>query len=208
MHCPLCKSRKPYPFHESKDRAFLRCRDCDLVFVDSQFHLPKEEEIRRYGLHENDPDDRRYLDHLSRLTSPLLAYLKPGACGMDFGCGPGPSISGLLGKIGFSVSNYDPIFANEPRLLDESYDFLTCTETVEHFNLPHESWNLIVSLITNGGILGVMTQFTDFDNFEKWPYARDATHISFYSPQTFEWIASNWNLKIEHISDPIVIFRK
>jgi 2-polyprenyl-3-methyl-5-hydroxy-6-metoxy-1,4-benzoquinol methylase len=189
------------------NRAFLRCRICNLVFVDTIYHLSASAEKKRYETHENIPFDVRYLKHLSRLIDPVVGLLSPGSHGIDFGCGPGPAVSRIMSSKGFSVENYDPFFADDKTLLCRIYDFLISTEVIEHLRYPSEEFRLIKSIVKKGGIIGIMTNFSDGKDLSDWFYTRDPTHIAFYSQKTFYWIAKRFKLDIETIKDPLAIFR-
>ncbi|MBO8138417.1 MAG: methyltransferase domain-containing protein [Desulfotomaculum sp.] len=41
------------------------------------------------------------------------------------------------------------------------------------------------------GILALMTLYHNNHNFKNWWYRQDKTHICFYSPKTFSWIAKH-----------------
>ncbi|MGB2360319.1 MAG: methyltransferase, partial [Porticoccaceae bacterium] len=53
-----------------------------------------------YDQHQNSPDDLQYRRFLSRLTEPLLERLGPCSRGLDFGCGPGPTLSVMMAEQG------------------------------------------------------------------------------------------------------------
>lgn len=179
-------------FHRDNLREYLRCAGCDLVFVPPEYHLSAEEERARYDQHNNDPRDPGYRAFLSRLAVPLAGVLEPGSVGLDFGCGPGPALSSILGEMGFTVHDYDPMYRDDPRLLERTYDFVAATETVEHFARPAEEFALMRDLVRAGGWLGVMTAMTDGADFGSWHYRRDPTHVSFFSRETFRWIAERF----------------
>jgi methyltransferase family protein len=206
--CPLCGSGV-LPFFQGGTRSYLSCKCCKLIFVPTEYHLSPNVEKQRYEFHENDPDDPRYRNFLSKLTDPLLKYIGDNMKGLDYGSGPGPAISVILGELGFEVSDYDPIFANNPNLLKMNYDFVTCTEVVEHFRNAFDEWTKLIGLLKPGGILGVMTTlYDDSIDFGKWHYRRDDTHLSFYSNKTFEWIERNFNLTREYSDSSVIILRK
>lgn len=183
--------------------------NCALVYVPEKDHLEPEEEKKRYDNHENDPDDPRYRKFLSQLSDPLIPLLPKNASGLDFGCGPGPALAVMLKEAGFSVALFDLYYENYPEVLTETYDFVTCTETTEHFRNPQREWELLVRLVKPGGILGIMTQqMTEPERFPKWHYIRDETHLCFYAPQTFEWIAKTYQLEIVYSTKTTVVLRK
>ncbi|MCH8209266.1 MAG: methyltransferase domain-containing protein, partial [Nitrospinae bacterium] len=72
-----------------------------------------------------------------------------------------------------------------------------------HFKRPEKEIKTILNLLSKEGYLAVMTRFypernggPDHDLFMNWYYQRDPTHICFYSPQTFAWIARKNACKI------------
>ena len=69
--CPLCRETAPELFFEDKNRTYLRCRNCMLVFVPTRFRLSAQEERATYDLHQNDAQDPGYRRFLSRLSRPL-----------------------------------------------------------------------------------------------------------------------------------------
>ena len=103
----------------------------------------------------------------------------------------------ILQDYGIACDLFDPLYA--PERPDRSFDLITSTETFEHFRDPHSAIHHIVSLLTPGGLLCVMTGlWTELHRFPTWSYTRDVTHICFYHADTFRWIAQTWGLEILH----------
>jgi len=138
---------------------------------------------------------------------PILERIPADAEGLDFGSGPGPTLSVMFGERGYRMSNYDPIYSNDKSVLNKAYDFVTCSETVEHFCHPRNDWDLLFKLVKPCGHLGIMTQMYDGKEFSDWHYIRDDTHVSFYSRETFWWLADRYDAKYEMVSNSVVIFR-
>ncbi len=210
--CPLCWSGGARFLHRSDDRIgvreFYECGECDLVFVPPEFHLPSEAEEERYLLHDNRPDDPAYRAFLGRLWDELRPRLRPGARGLDFGCGPGPALAHMMRESGFSVELYDLYFFPDPAPLARTYDFVTCTETFEHIRRPAELLYQLGSLLEPGGRLGVMTgMLDDRAQFADWGYQRDPTHIAFFSVYTMRWIARKMRWSADFPAPNIAIFR-
>lgn len=177
-------------------RSFKRCPNCALVFVPRSHHLSAADEKARYDHHQNNADDPRYQAFLNRLAMPVTATLKEGACGLDYGCGPEPVLSMLLTNSGFVMHNYDPFYHNDASVLERQYDFLTCSEAIEHFHNPDKEWRLWQRLVKKGGWIAIMTQMIDdHTDFANWYYKNDPTHICFYSRATFNWIAKTYNMR-------------
>ena len=198
--CPLCKSQNTTHYLRDSFREYLICTDCSLVFVPKTFHLSEKEEKQRYDLHKNDPTDPRYRAFLSRICNPMKARLPKRARGLDFGCGPGPTLSLMFQAHGYTVDIYDKFYAHNPEVFQRKYDFVTATEVVEHLKNPQHELQRLYHLIEPGGILGIMTKLViDKSAFENWHYKRDTTHICFFSKPTFEWLGKAWQSEIEFI---------
>lgn len=207
--CPLCLSRLLSDFFRDKRRNYLRCADCQLVFVPSAQHLSASEEKAIYDLHENQLDDPGYRRFLSRLALPLSDRLAPQSTGLDYGCGPGPLLASMLREQGHNVAIYDPFYANHPQLLQASYDFITCTEVIEHFRQPHPEFQRLFKLLNPSGLLAIMTKLViDADAFSRWHYKNDLTHVSFFSEATLQWLANQYRCQLEFVAKDAIIFRK
>lgn len=140
---------------------------------------------------------------------PLYPKIKNFNRGLDFGSGPGPTISAMLLEKGIQVTNYDLHFAPDALALQKTYPFITCTETVEHFANPRREFLLFDRLLRKGGWLGIMTgTFQGDEHFKDWYYHRDPTHICFYSRDTMKWIAQWRGWKIETPARDITLFFK
>ena len=209
MHqCLLCAADSAQLFFASEARNFFKCDNCQLIFADPATFLDSEAEYARYLKHENDPTDLRYQKFYDRLLKPLLTEL--GAepkVGLDFGSGPGPTLSILLEQAGHSVALYDPFFAPDRSVLERSYDFVTCTETMEHFYAPGKEWQLLSSLLAPGGVLAVMTRMApELSDFKAWTYKNDPTHVCFYSPTTFNYLAQLSGFSLKQVAFDAFLF--
>ena len=207
--CPVCETSALAEFRVVNDQRYLRCAVCQATVMDEKCRLSPEQERQIYELHDNDPSDPGYRKFLSKLTEPLLQRLPPEAVGLDFGCGPGPALAPMLESRGLSVSLYDPFFHPAPDVLSETYDFITCTEVVEHLYAPAEVFRELDRMLRPGGWLAVMTCFqTDDDRFDNWHYRRDPTHVVFYRAATFKWLAAKYGWVLEIPVKDVALFRK
>lgn len=207
--CPLCRSADVHPFAELRHGRYLRCGVCRLVLLAPELRPSAEAERAHYGTHENDPDDPGYRAFLARLADPLADRLAAGASGLDYGSGPGPALPRMLEARGFRMRLYDPFFAPDEDALRQVYDFVTCSETAEHFHHPAEEFARLDGLLRPGGWLGVMTELLDdARDFATWRYARDPTHVCFYHADTMRWIADARGWRMEHPGRNVVLFHK
>ena len=205
--CPLCGGASSLLLRDERD--FQRCVQCALTFVPASQHLTAQQERGRYEQHRNAPGDAGYRAFLDRLLIPLIARLPPGAKGLDFGCGPAPTVSTMLRERGFVMRDHDPIFARGEQALARDYDFVTCTEVVEHLRAPSETLARLDGLLRPGGTLGIMTGVLEDDaSFAGWWYRRDATHVAFYRPETLAWIGRRFGWTEERPSRDVAIFVK
>jgi SAM-dependent methyltransferase len=208
LTCPLCESTAVTGLEVAHGRRFLRCDDCRLTFVHADDHLAALDELEHYRTHENDPGDPGYRRFLARLAEPLAARLPAGASGLDFGCGPGPALARMMSERGHTMAVYDPFFAPDRAVLAGRYDFVTCTEVVEHFRRPGEEFARLAGLLRPGGWLGVMTEIpVDQPPVSEWRYARDPTHVCFYRPETLGWIAGRFGWRLERPAQNVALFR-
>mgnify|MGYP003930634237 CR=1 FL=1 len=141
---------------------------------------------------------------------PLLRRIEhPPQNGLDFGSGPGPVLSMMLESEGYQMTLFDPYYAPSADALQKRYDFVTCTETVEHFHHPGKEWQLLVKLVKPGGWLGIMTKLVeDLNDFPNMHYITDMTHVSFFTRKTFLFLAEKDNLHVEFQGDNLIFFQK
>ncbi|MBW6492501.1 MAG: class I SAM-dependent methyltransferase [Lentimicrobium sp.] len=194
--CPLCRNlsaKKTIP--GTVGRIFYLCDECMLVFADPAARIADEDEKYRNTLHENSINNKGYIDFLNQVLNPALKYIDASMTGLDFGCGPDPTINLLLKQKEIECDNYNPFFFFD--LQNKKYDFIFATECFEHFNYPAEDINKIAGLLKKGGFLFILTSKRDTPaHFSKWTYARDLTHVSFYHERTFEFIAKKFGFNL------------
>ena len=206
--CTLCGAESVF-FHKDSARRYFRCQCCQLVIADPRTLPTRDDEQSHYDLHQNDPSDLRYRLFLSRLFEPMNARLAAKSQGLDFGSGPGPTLSQMFAEAGHTMQIYDPFYAPDQSVLQSKYDFVTASEVVEHFHQPGHEFARLWSLLDTGGWLGIMTKrLRDADSFSRWHYKLDPTHVSFFSLETFRWLAEH--LKAEWIvaGDDVVLFQR
>jgi 2-polyprenyl-3-methyl-5-hydroxy-6-metoxy-1,4-benzoquinol methylase len=206
--CPLCGSSETKLFYEGRSREFFQCLECGLVFVPERLHPTADEEKARYDFHSHSLLDSGYRNFLNRLFQPLEKHLTPGARGLDFGCGQSPTLSVLFEEAGFPCANYDLYYRNDPEVLKTKYDFVTCSETMEHFRRPREEFEKLIGLLKPGGRLGIMTQrLDDAPEFAQWFYKDDSTHLCFFSRKSFQWLEKEYGLHAEFHPQGVILFQ-
>jgi 2-polyprenyl-3-methyl-5-hydroxy-6-metoxy-1,4-benzoquinol methylase len=223
IQCPLCQSQQQSIYQQDKKRDYWQCTRCQLVFVAKAQQLSATAEKAEYDKHQNDVNDQGYRQFLGRAFNPLLARLKQQQAnstyayhdyfsrlrGLDFGCGPGPTLSHMAKEQGVTVANYDLYYFNQPKLLERSYDFICLTEVIEHIAEPKTLLQQLEHMLKAKGLLVVMTKrVIDKQAFSQWHYKNDPTHISFYSEACFKWISQKMQWQMQLVDKDVVIFTK
>lgn len=190
--CPLCMTRQENRVISGPDlRKYYLCAHCSLIFVDPCHFLSPEKEQQHYVTHENHLENEGYVRFLKQILDPMLPYLDSKMRGLDYGCGPGPTLSKLIKQHGIACDDYDPFFANVP--LHPPYDFMLATECLEHFHRPADEMKRISAWLKPGGLLGVMTEhWTHIEQLKSWYYAKDPTHVCFYHASTLDYLCQQF----------------
>ncbi|MBL7874669.1 MAG: class I SAM-dependent methyltransferase [Cyclobacteriaceae bacterium] len=205
MNCPLCESKNVKLLEVDGDkRKYYLCRSCFLLFVDPDYHISLEQEKARYEFHNNSGQDVGYLEFLNRVIQPTLPFLNSAMIGLDYGCGPNPTLSDLLAQQQLICHNFDPLFGFEHSL--KAYDFLFATECVEHFRSPKNDFSKMSALLKPKGFLSVMTDhWQSLEQFNTWYYKRDITHVSFYHSNTFAFICKYFGYELKYTDNQRVV---
>jgi cyclopropane fatty-acyl-phospholipid synthase-like methyltransferase len=220
--CPLCKHaclNLELPKPGFRDRAPLSqkqlvryrcCLSCGFIRLNPEFYLSDQEEKAHYDMHNNDPADQRYQAFLNRLWDPLKQQLTPGATGLDYGSGPGPALHTMARNDGFPCKHYDPFYHPDKSVLQTRYDFVTCSETAEHFHDPLSEFHKIANLLKPGGWLGLMTtRLQPHTDFANWHYRHDPTHVSFYTDESIQHLAKTTGFdNCQFVSNSVALLRK
>lgn len=206
--CTLCSSVETRTIFEIEKRRFVECSNCDLLFCSPARTISVQEEIERYLAHENCFTNQGYVQHLERLVLRLVPHLAEGSRGIDFGCGHTPVLSMLFEQNGFIMENYDPFFKIAPTNPETKYDFLSCSEVVEHFESPRSEFMYMKSLVKPKGFMAVMTNLREGERrVPSWWYLKDPTHTCFYSAATFKYISQVLSLEVISIDDDVTILQ-
>lgn len=193
--CPLC-GKIVDSWIQGTKRNLKHCLNCDLIFVPPAHHPTLEEELHRYRQHQNSFDNPGYVKMLSDVLTLIRQFgLGPDKSNLlDFGCGPEPVFVDLCRQAGFNAFGYDSHFQQEfPK--KSPFEVISAIEVWEHFRSPAREIRFLLSYLAPGGLLAVRTLLHGGEkNISSWWYARDNTHLSFYSQQTMNWIAENFGL--------------
>ena len=183
-----------------------RCHICDFcgyIFKDSVHQLSESEEKAVYLSHQNSRENIGYVRFLKEFVDQALRPFLPihARRGLDYGSGPTPVLQSILEEdYWMTMAIYDPFFASSTDVLDHTYDFIVSTEVIEHVNDPIRVFECLNHALERGGILAIMTLFhpSDMEEFRRWWYVRDLSHVGFFIPKTLEWIADQAGFEVLH----------
>lgn len=206
--CPLCKSESTI-FYQFKKRLYHQCNNCNGIFVDPSLILDREAEQARYKEHNNDVNDKRFQKFVSPITSAVMRDYQPVHKGLDFGAGTAAVITKVLKDNSFQIQEYDPFFHNHPQLLNETYDYLTACEVIEHFHDPVKEFILLKKLMKPDARLYCMTfLFDEKIDFHNWNYKDDHTHVFIYHRKSIDWIKATIGFSDVRVEERLITFLK
>lgn len=207
--CTVCKNNKIEFFLNIENLDYWQCKLCKATMLNPVHYISSNKEKKHYLKHNNEIDDTRYRDFLTNLIEPLKDKICVNDIGLDYGCGYAPALADILKKDGFNIELYDPFFFKNENIFFRKFNFITCSEVVEHFFKPYEEFNKIDGLLTGKSWFAVMTSFMTEDYlFKNWYYRRDPTHVVFYKKITFKVIANQRNWELTFPSKNLVFFHK
>lgn len=190
--CRVCRSGTLVPIDRIHGRTFLRCDVCECVLVAPEDLPDAETEKAHYDRHGPQLNDPRQRAFVARVVGPLMTVLPLGASGLDYGCGIAPVGAAIMRRRGFRIVAYDPIFRPVNWALWGSYDFVLCSDVVEHFHDPADEFDRLGKLLRPGGWLGILRSFRTEDAFlGAWRFRRDPTRVAFYCDATLRHIAAS-----------------
>jgi len=209
--CKICQGDTTKMVDKKKNIVYYRCKSCGFVYLDDSKIIDNDSERKHYEKHNNGFDSLGYVkmfeDFIDVAIAPYAEHIKTA---LDFGCGRGPVLAELLHRMGMEVDKYDIYFYPQKVYEGKKYDLITSTEVFEHLQNPIEWLRLLAQHTNDNGYIVLMTKFPPADDkiFLDWWYRRDITHISFFTPKSFEIMAKKVGLnEIRTIDENIVVFQ-
>lgn len=207
--CPLCNSDSTV-FDKDNHRTYHQCINCTGIFVSSEYLPSGDAEMQRYETHNNNVNDPGYQNFVMPIVNHISNhFLSADTVGLDYGAGPGPVAAKLLSDKGFRIRLYDPFFIDQEEVLKQTYDFIICSEVMEHFHRPDQEFDLLSNCLKQGGRLVCMTALYDASiDFSTWHYKNDITHVFFYQRETLEYIKDRFGFVELVVEGRLIVFVK
>lgn len=191
--CRLCDDTATGWVTTADGCTYYQCQRCGVIQLGRESLPTRTDEEARYRLHNNSPDDPRYQRYIQRIYDGIASHL-PRALGaarwLDIGCGPTPLLAETAAARGWLATSYDPIFFPEESVLDERAHVVSLVEAIEHLHWPMRDLDRYAACVEPGGLFAVRTAVWtgEAEDFDRWWYRRDETHVQFLTPLTVEFL--------------------
>lgn len=209
--CKLCNSNTTVISDDKTKKNYYRCLECDYIFMDEKHYLDAEFEKKHYDNHDNNLESLGYVKMFEKLIEEFVTSdTKDIKTVLDFGCGEGEVLPILLERKNIKCDKYDLYYFPEKVYEDKKYDLICSTEVIEHLANPLDTLKELLLHLNKDSYLLLMTYFhpSDDEQFLKWFYIKDMTHIGFFSMKTFKSLASKLNLEVvKHNNKNVVLFK-
>lgn len=225
MKCYLCKSENHnYVEGFVRDKPqikILKCRDCGLVFLESQDHV-REGFYEDGGMEKSDAsasviETMDYVDTEKRFKEFYLMLTNKRI--LDFGCGRGSFLMKLKKEnitpylyavepnkhYGNRLKEHITVYEEIGQIPDESIDFITFFHVLEHLSDPIEVLKKLYDKLQKGGNIIVETPNADdallnlygskaFSNFTYW-----SCHLYLFNNRTLRDLLGRALFKTEYL---------
>ncbi len=233
LQCPFCNNDS-FIEENIQNKRYLQCVPsnsnvgCGGFFLYPDFFAQLNEQKERYMLHTNSlgakSETNGYRKYLEKFLATVLDYEKTKVLNgevrrlFDYGSGPSPALVELLGEYSrdlafvneVEIKHWDPFFYPEGDFFSNGADIVFCLEVIEHFENPIEGFQGLARACSYGGLVAVKTMIapSTFEQFAKWWYKDDFTHVSFYTNESVEHCARRVGLIFEKELDGVLFLRK
>jgi SAM-dependent methyltransferase len=210
--CKICSSFATAITDTKTKKIYHKCLRCSYIFLDEAFYVDEVKEKKHYDKHHNSFESSGYVKMFEDLIEAFVTpHIDSIESALDFGCGEGEVLPILLERSRIECDRYDIFYFPQKIYEDKKYDLILSTEVFEHLQNPLEVLKELLLHTREGGYLLLMSAFhpNNDEEFFKWWYIRDITHIGFFNIATFEYIANELNLEIiKHNFKNIILFQK
>ena len=208
LRCPLCHNENTSLFNQDRKRSIYICHHCQLVFSDANSHLPPQVEKKRYQRSAS-KYQKPLKQFLLSLVQQIAQETDQALIGLNFGRLADTQTLDTIRALGHDLRQYDPYFAPDHSLLKQEYDFICCYRVFEHFRFPSKEWSLLCKLLKPGAWLAINTKLlTEIHAFDRWHHKNNLTHVSFYQPETFEFLAEQAGFRLLFAANDLILVQK
>lgn len=188
MNCHICNKTTESFIDTKTNITYYHCHACEYIFKSPECYQDFSAQKERYNLHENNDEDAGYRAYFQRFLDFILPLVAQPKTALDFGCGASSLLAKMLENEGIRCDYYDPIYYPDTPNESKKYELIVSTEVFEHLHAPREVFESLLQRLEKDGYLALQTQFhpNNRENFKKWYYHQDSTHIVFFSAQTFK----------------------
>lgn len=201
MCCPLCSTEGCTLLTMDRWRQYWYCGNCTLIFVPTRYHCSVQQERERYALHDNTVLNTGYVRYLQEMVDILDERVPAQATVLDYGCGEHAVLTTLLCEQGYRCLPFDPLYVFPEAPVQEKlrFDAIILCEVIEHCRTIRETIEDLGRKITSRGTVFIRTQCYPHPkvSIAEWWYAKDPTHILFFSYQALEVVAELLGKKLK-----------
>jgi SAM-dependent methyltransferase len=210
--CKICSNETSEIIDKKSTKKYHKCAVCGYIALNESFYVDETRERAHYDKHHNTLESLGYVKMFEDLVCEfVLPYKDSIKTSLDFGCGEGEVLPIVLERENILCDRYDLHYFREKIYKDKEYDLILSTEVFEHLQNPIEAFAELLLHIKKDGYLLLMSAFhpDNDEEFLKWWYIRDITHIGFFNLRTFIYMADRFNLEIvKHNFKNSVLFKK
>ncbi len=198
MNCLICDSICS-SFEDAKEGiVYYECDSCTLIMKSKENLSSFVEQKKRYDLHQNSSDSIGYRDYFQRFIDFVLPLKHYPQNGLDFGCGKSTLLADMLTQNSIPTDFYDPIYHPNKIYKSNSYDLILSIEVFEHLHNPKEVFSILIEHLNIDGYIAIQTAFRPDtkEEFLKWYYRLDPTHVIFFSYKSLDILASKYGMRV------------
>jgi 2-polyprenyl-3-methyl-5-hydroxy-6-metoxy-1,4-benzoquinol methylase len=187
IDCPWCLQDSTQFLLHADSRDYLKCLNCDLIFVPRTQLVTEADEFNRYQKHDNELTNLNYLNYFEKIIKSTDVLLSTPKSILDYGCGKSRVIEFLLKDKKHKVFSYDKYFYPDQSIYQNKYDIIYLIEVIEHLREPRRDIDSLRLLLNPNGKIVVKTKiYPDLAKFKNWYYKTDVTHIQFFAQKSLE----------------------